>query len=206
MAHEALIREWPTLREWLEESRGDMRMQRLLAAAAAEWEGARREPSYLLRGARLAQFEGWAEGSAVALTQDEQAYLDASLEDRRDREAEEEARQQRETALERRARRVLQGLAGVLLAAVIVSGGLAIWANVQRNRAEAAEQDALVQASIGLASQAVLELQGSSPERATLLALEALENYPYTWQAEHALSQAVLSNRLRHDPSALWEW
>ena len=44
----------------------------------------------------------------------------------------------------------------------------------------------------------MLELQGSSPERATLLALEALENYPYTWQAERALSQAVLSNRLRH--------
>jgi len=197
VAHEALIREWPTLREWLEESRSDVRMQRLLAAATAEWEGAGREPSYLLRGARLAQFEGWAEGSAVALTQDERAYLDACLEERRQREAAETARQERERDLERRARRMLQGLAGVFLVAAVISGGLAIWANVQRNRAEAAEHDALVQASIGLASQAVLELQGSSPERATLLALEALGNYPYTWQAEHALSQAVLGNRLR---------
>ena len=30
-----------------------------------------------------------------------------------------------------------------------------------------------------------------------LLALEALEHYPYTWQAERALGQAVLNSRLR---------
>ena len=35
------------------------------------------------------------------------------------------------------------------------------------------------------------------PERSVLLALEALEHYPYTGQAEHALSQVVLKNRLR---------
>jgi WD40 repeat protein/DNA-binding SARP family transcriptional activator len=197
VAHEALIREWPRLRGWLEESRSDVRMQRLLAAAAAEWEGAGRDPSYLLRGARLDQFEGWAAGSAVALTQDERTYLDACLEGRRQREAAETARQERERGLERRARRVLRGLVAVFLAAAVVSGGLAIWANVQRKRAEDAEHDALVQASIGLASRAMLELEGSSPERSVLLALEALENYPYTWQAERALGQAVLGDGLR---------
>ena len=30
-----------------------------------------------------------------------------------------------------------------------------------------------------------------------LLALEALEHYPYTWQAERALGQAVLGSRVR---------
>ena len=30
-----------------------------------------------------------------------------------------------------------------------------------------------------------------------LLALEALEHYPYTWQAERALSQAIIKNWLR---------
>jgi WD40 repeat protein/DNA-binding SARP family transcriptional activator len=62
---------------------------------------------------------------------------------------------------------------------------------------EAQRQRELTQISIGLASQALLELQGRFPERAVLLALEALENYPYTWQAEHALGQAVLGSRLR---------
>jgi WD40 repeat protein len=190
VAHEALLREWGRLRGWLDESRADVRMQRLLASAAGEWLEAGRDASFLLRGARLDQFEGWARETDLALTQDERAYLDASLEDRWQREAEEKARQQREAALEQRARRVLQGLVGVLLAAVIVSGGLAIYAFIQR-------QSALRQASIGLASQALLELEGDSPERSVLLALEALENYPYTWQAERALGQAVLGNKLR---------
>ncbi|HOU12830.1 MAG TPA: BTAD domain-containing putative transcriptional regulator [Anaerolineae bacterium] len=62
---------------------------------------------------------------------------------------------------------------------------------------EAQHQRELTQISIGLASQAMLELQGRFPERAVLLALEALEHYPYTWQAERALGQAVLGSRLR---------
>jgi WD40 repeat protein/serine/threonine protein kinase len=63
--------------------------------------------------------------------------------------------------------------------------------------AEAQRHEALVQASIGLSSQAALELQGRSPERAVPLALEAIENYPYTWQAERALGEAVFSNHLK---------
>jgi WD40 repeat protein/DNA-binding SARP family transcriptional activator len=197
VAHEALIREWPTLREWLEESRSDVRMQRLLAAAADEWERSGREPSYLLRGTRLAQFEGWADGTAVALTLDERAYLDTCLDERVQRQVAEQARRDRERRLERRAQQVLRGLMAVALAAAVISVGLTIWANGQRRRAKAAERDALVQASIGLASRAMLELDGSYPERSVLLALEALESYPYTWQAERALGQAVLGSRLR---------
>lgn len=37
VAHEALIREWPTLRQWLTESREWLRFQRRLSAAAQEW-------------------------------------------------------------------------------------------------------------------------------------------------------------------------
>ena len=38
-----------------------------LAAAATEWNAAGREPSYLLSGGRLAQFEGWAAQTELAL-------------------------------------------------------------------------------------------------------------------------------------------
>jgi WD40 repeat protein len=65
--------------------------------------------------------------------------------------------------------------------------------------AEAAEEDALRQAAIGLASQAELQMIGPNPERAILLALEAVENYPYTWQAERSLAQAVLKHKLIFD-------
>ena len=54
-------------------------MQRLLATAAAEWQSAGEETGYLLHGGRLDQFEQWAAASSVALTTEEQAFLDASL-------------------------------------------------------------------------------------------------------------------------------
>lgn len=96
VAHEALLREWTRLREWLDESRGDVRIQRQLAAAAGEWQLADCDPSFLMTGSRLEQFEGWAAGTTVALTQDERALLEASIQERNRREAEEHSRQQRE--------------------------------------------------------------------------------------------------------------
>jgi WD40 repeat protein len=96
VAHEALLREWPRLRDWLAQSRDDVRMQRLLARATAEWQQAGQDEGYLLRGSRLDQFENWAEQSQVALTGEERAFLAASLAARRQRLAAEEARRQRE--------------------------------------------------------------------------------------------------------------
>jgi hypothetical protein len=52
VAHEALLREWSRLQGWLDESREDIRLKRLLAGAAEEWEANRCEASYLLRGTR----------------------------------------------------------------------------------------------------------------------------------------------------------
>ena len=96
VAHEALLREWNRLRHWLEESRDDIRLQRALATATAEWQAAGRDPGYLLRGPRLSQFEGWAEETTLSLTQSEQIYLQAGLEQRRQRQAAEETRRQKE--------------------------------------------------------------------------------------------------------------
>jgi hypothetical protein len=68
VAHEALLREWARLREWLSDSRADVRLQRQLAHAAAEWQNANRDASFLLTGAHLAQFEGWMTNTSLALT------------------------------------------------------------------------------------------------------------------------------------------
>ena len=191
VAHEALLREWTRLREWLNESRADLRLQRQLANAAHEWEHAERDESFLLTGARLAQFEGWSETTGLALTQHERDFLTTSMDLSVKEKAAQAEQQAREARLKQRVQRVLQVLVGVFLIAAIVSGGLAIWANGQRG-------EALRQASIGLASQATLELNGTSPERSVLLALEAAENYPYTWQSEKVLGEIVHEFRLRH--------
>jgi WD40 repeat protein/DNA-binding winged helix-turn-helix (wHTH) protein len=59
VSHEALIREWPTLREWITAQRDSLRLERRLRQAAQEWEDVKRDPGALLQGARLAQAEEW---------------------------------------------------------------------------------------------------------------------------------------------------
>jgi hypothetical protein len=57
VSHEALIREWPALREWLTRNREELQLERRLMHAAQEWERFDRETGALLRGARLFQAE-----------------------------------------------------------------------------------------------------------------------------------------------------
>jgi len=96
VAHEALLREWDRLRQWLEESRADVRQQRLLAIETAAWLKNGQDDGYLLRGARLDQYKGWPGESSILLTAEEQAFLAAGFAAREARLAEEAARQQRE--------------------------------------------------------------------------------------------------------------
>ena len=96
VAHEALLREWPRLRQWLDESRHDIRMQRRLAQDAREWMGAGRGDGFLLRGARLEQFAGWLAETNIVLTPTERDFLEASIEARTARRAAEAERQRRE--------------------------------------------------------------------------------------------------------------
>ena len=54
VAHEALLREWPRLRSWLEEDREGRRMQRALADATQVWDGSGQIDDLVFRGTRLA--------------------------------------------------------------------------------------------------------------------------------------------------------
>jgi len=59
VAHEALIREWPKLREWLSQDREGIILHRQLTDAAHEWELLERDADSVYRGARLAQANEW---------------------------------------------------------------------------------------------------------------------------------------------------
>lgn len=96
VAHEALLEAWGRLRQWLEESRADIRLQRLLASFTAEWLTHNKESGFLLSGSRLEQFKEWRHGANIALTTDETAFLQASTAQQRQQEELEEKRQQRE--------------------------------------------------------------------------------------------------------------
>jgi WD40 repeat protein/transcriptional regulator with XRE-family HTH domain len=219
VAHEALLREWGRLREWLAASRADVRLQRQLANAAAEWQSANRDPSFLLTGARLAHFEGWAAASAVALTRDERAFLDASLAERQQRDAEEEARRQRELEAARklaetekaraeaekrraeeqsRANRRLRQRAVFLSIAFVVAGVLAVVALLFSQQAN--EKTRLATAR-ELALAALINLS-KDPELSILLALRSAEAWSSVGQTvpydlQDTLHQAVQALRTR---------
>ncbi|MCI0710874.1 MAG: protein kinase [Chloroflexi bacterium] len=124
VAHEAIIREWEQLRDWLASSREDIRLHRRLAAEVNEWLSADRADGFLARGARLEQYETWANTTSLALTRDEQRFLDHSIERRVVEQQEEAARKAREAKIARRAQnfqRASAVLAVVLVLAVIAS-------------------------------------------------------------------------------------
>jgi WD40 repeat protein/DNA-binding SARP family transcriptional activator len=197
IAHEALLTAWERLRTWIDDAREDLRQERGLARAAAEWRGSGGDPSFLLRGARLEQLESWAATTDLAIGRPERAYLKASV-DQHDREQEEEERRrEREVRIERRSARRLRGLVAVFAAAGLIATTLTIVATKQRSRAE---REAGVATARELAAAALANLE-ADPEVSVLLAIEAVEatrsaDGTALREAEEALHRAVVASRL----------
>jgi WD40 repeat protein/DNA-binding SARP family transcriptional activator len=197
IAHEALLTAWGRLRSWIEEGREDLRQERRLARAAAEWRGSERDPSFLLRGARLEQVVAWEATTDLAIAQPERAYLKASI-DERDRErAEEDERRRREARTERRSRTRLRALVAVFALAALVAGSLTLAA---RNQSERAGREARIATARELASAAVANLE-TDPERGILLATAAIHETrsvdgSVLPAAEEALHRAVTASRV----------
>lgn len=191
VAHEALIREWGRLREWLDGSREDLRMQRRLTNAARDWRNANEDPSYLATGFRLTQFEQWINNTNVSLTLQEALYFNASIEQRKAQEAAEAARMAREAKLEERSRNILRVLFIVAVVAAGVSTVLAFNARSAQQRAELREEQ---NRSLNLATGAQLALADDDTDQAIILALAAATQTddPPT-QVLRSLSEAVLA-------------
>jgi WD40 repeat protein len=178
VAHEALLREWPRLRGWLEEDVQGRALHRHLIGAAQEWDQAGRDPGELYRGARLTGALDWARDHDADLNQLEREFLDAGraaaereVADARRRAEQETRRARREAQVSRRLRGALAGLAAVLVLA-LVAGGFAV---ALRGRAErqtlVARRQTVVAESRRLGAQALLQ---SDLDRALLLAAEAM--------------------------------
>jgi WD40 repeat protein len=147
-----------------------------LLVRAIEWEKRGQNSSLLLRGSDLMEAETWLAASGNKEPRRSTLQSQYILASRRG---------------ENRRQRMLLGGVSV---ALIVALGLAALSFVLFKDAE---YRGGISQSIALAAQAEVELEGRYPERSPLLALEALENYPYTWQAERALGLAVQNSRLR---------
>lgn len=167
VSHEALIREWPRYRAWLEEDRVGRRVHQHLTASAREWEVHRGETGDLYRGARLAAALDWASQHAEEQSQPERQFLAASR-----RQSEREAR---------RLRAILAAVAA-LLAVSIVAGIVAL---VQQRTAR---NEARVALSRELGAEAVSEPR---IDMAMLLAREAV-NLDRSPQTESTLLATLL--------------
>ena len=170
VAHEALLGAWERLRRWIEDARDDVRMRRRLSDAAREWERSRREPSFLLVGSRLDQFESWGSATNLALGLDERGYLSASVARRDEERAAEAARSLRERTLERRSVKRLRALFLALTAAALVAGTLTA---IILNRNASAQRASSLAAGRELLAGATKNLDVDR-QLAILLALEAL--------------------------------
>jgi WD40 repeat protein/serine/threonine protein kinase len=197
IAHEALLRSWGRLTEWIEAARDDVKTERRLAAEAADWEGGGRDPSFLLRGSRLGQFETWAAETDVALASSDREYLTASIDQRERERREEEAQREREAALKRRSVVRLRALVAVLTVGALVAASLALLAT---DRGRQAEREARVAMARELAAAAVANLDVDT-ERSMLLALGAVETTYHVDrtvlpEAEEVLHRALQADRL----------
>jgi serine/threonine protein kinase/WD40 repeat protein len=197
IAHEALLRRWSRMRRWIDEGRDDMRAERRLAAAAAEWEAGGRDPSFLLGGSRLEQLSTWATGTNLALAQPEREFLTESAERAEAERAAEDVRRSHEISLERRSVRRLRGLVAAVTAAAVVAGTLTVIAVGQRNSAQRQSQVATARE---LTAAALTNLE-VDPERSILLAMRAVELSRSNGEAippevEEALHRAVVASRI----------
>jgi WD40 repeat protein/transcriptional regulator with XRE-family HTH domain len=195
VAHEALLRSWGRLREWLDSSRESLRVHRRLMAAAAEWNGSGRDRSFLAPGARLAQFEAVAAEGGVAFNAEERDYLQASVADREQQERAEQERRERELALAHQSERTqrvaatrLRYLVGVLVSFLVVAVGLAVFAVGQQGQAATnyTRSEAL---RLAAESNTLLQVN-QAPELAALLSIRS-ELTQHTPQGDAALEPAA---------------
>jgi WD40 repeat protein len=135
ISHEALLRHWPRLSEWIESSREDLLVLQQLRRAAQLWIDGGRDPGALIPLKRLPAFESFvADGAESLLTADEREFVDASaahfasvLDNER----------RANTRLRRRGR-LAGGLAAVAVALALIAGVMYAQSRTAQHAAEAA--------------------------------------------------------------------
>jgi Protein kinase domain len=131
VSHEALIREWPRLADWLVTNRNDILLQKAISEDTAEWIRRDRPNDRLYRGSQLTEAQVWSERTIPSV--DEVAFLQSGVAAReqeqteRAREEAERAMQKRELSLQRLAARRLRYLSSMAaVTAVVLAVGLIV--------------------------------------------------------------------------------
>jgi hypothetical protein len=215
VVHEVLIHKWERLRGWLEADRAFRAWQERLRAALRQWRATGQGDGGLLRGALLAEAEGWRQSHHHQLGEAEQTFIEASLAFREQRRQEAEAQRQRELAQteqwareqRRRADEQVQAAASLrqrvgwttAISIVMILLALAvIWQLV------VAQQERALATSRELAANAQINLR-VDPDLSALLALQAIAAAD-THQAWTVLRQAVQELKLQMTLTGHEDW
>jgi len=180
VAHEQLLRRWPTLTRWLEERRGFLIWKGEIEASRREWERtpSERKDHALLMGLNLDRAREWYRAETEDISIDDRRFIEASI-----------LRREAERRRERNRQRLTAGAAAVAGIFAIVTLGLAIVAN-------RALDNSLINQSRQLVRFAnVINSRDSRSTYAALLALAALPDTdarrPYVAAAEQALYDSL---------------
>lgn len=214
VAHEALVRNWPRLVEWLEDERVVLRHRLRFTAQAEEWDTRSRDAGALLRGKQLQEALLFEELNPL-----EHEYVEASKAAERQAEEEKEAQQKKalaqaqqlaeeqrqraeaEAQAARRARNFNYALLVILL--LVIGGAVSLFylQDVQQER-EAVAQEATrasVEARETAVSVAQLAITSTSNalEAATVQAMATSDNALAT--SEVAANQTTVAERAQLD-------
>ncbi|MDP9333979.1 MAG: protein kinase, partial [Actinomycetota bacterium] len=185
VAHEALLREWPRLREWIDEDRDAIRVRRALTQSATEWQEQGRDDAGLYRGSRLAAADDVAAKLPLAVTEREFLTASRQLADRERKDAQQRVRRLR----------VLLTATALLLVVALVSAALAL---VERGNARD-EADRSQRAAVrAVVARLVAESQRLAPSKRDLSMLLALEAYD---RQPSVQTRSALLGSLLHDPA-----
>lgn len=78
LTHEAIIANWPRLRQWLEKNKEGLIIYNRLSELAADWNANDRHKDFLVVGRRLEPFEQWRPPDEMSLNTIEKAFVEAS--------------------------------------------------------------------------------------------------------------------------------
>ncbi|BBD65423.1 WD-40 repeat-containing protein [Nostoc commune NIES-4072] len=145
VVHEALIRNWGELREWMNTSRVFRAWQERLRGAKGQWEATNRDSGSLLRGAALAEAEEKLKERPDDLI-DEKEFIEQSIQEQQRLKQAEAARRKREI-------RTAWGIAAGSLVAMVISGGLGFTAWNQKNQSELNQAESLGRYSLSLLNE-----------------------------------------------------
>ena len=200
VAHEALLTEWPRMRDWLEEDAEGRRIRAHVARTAEDWDSGGRRVDDLYRGPRLAAALDRADGRELELGPLERKFLAESR-------AVVEREIERERGINRRLRGLLAGVGALFVVALVAAVVAFVQARAAENQAAiaaareleatGARADAETAATLARARELAAAAIGAleeDPSLSRLLAVAASDLAPDDVNTTTALHRAALAD------------